>query len=83
MVLTEHEEIPLKDLPEELYEQPTTRASLWPFSGLSIKANTIALEKDLIEKALKETNRNRTKAARHLEISYPTLLAKMKAYGIS
>jgi len=80
-VLTEHEEIPLKDLPEELYQQPTTRASLWPFSGLSIKANTIALEKDLIEKALKETNRNRTKAARHLEISYPTLLAKMKAYG--
>jgi len=83
MVLTEHEEIPLKDLPEELYEQPTTRASLWPCTGLSIKANTIALEKDLIEKALKETNRNRTKAARHLEISYPTLLAKMKAYGIS
>jgi two-component system response regulator AtoC len=83
MVLTEHEEIPLKDLPEEVYEHPTTRASSWPCSGLSIKANTMALEKVLIENALKETNRNRTHAARHLEISYPTLLAKMKVYGIS
>jgi two-component system response regulator AtoC len=43
----------------------------------------MALEKTLIEKALKQTNSNRTRTAKLLEISHPTLLSKMKAYGIS
>jgi two-component system response regulator AtoC len=43
----------------------------------------MALEKALIQKALSETNNNRTRAAKLLEISHPTLLSKMKAYGIS
>lgn len=50
--------------------------------GFSIKSAQKAMEKDLIVKALQATNGNRTQAARMLEISHPSLLSKMKAYGI-
>ncbi|MEJ2657515.1 MAG: helix-turn-helix domain-containing protein, partial [Desulfobacterales bacterium] len=52
------------------------------FDGYSLKNNQKILEKRLITQALKETKGNRTKAARILEISHPSLLSKMKAYGI-
>ncbi len=52
------------------------------FNGYSLKVNQKILEKRLIIKALKETKGNRTKAAGILEISHPSLLSKMKAYGI-
>jgi two-component system response regulator AtoC len=52
------------------------------FDGYSLKANQKVLEKRLITKALKETKGNRTKAAGILEISHPSLLSKIKAYGI-
>ena len=38
--------------------------------------------KELITRALEETRGNRTQAARLLEISHPSLLSKIKAYGI-
>jgi len=50
--------------------------------GFSIKLAQKALEKKLIHKALMETNGNRTKAARLLEISHPSLLSKIKTYDI-
>ena len=40
------------------------------------------MEKKLIPKALAKTGGNRTQAARLLEISHPSLLSKIKAYGI-
>jgi two-component system response regulator AtoC len=43
----------------------------------------MVLEKALIERALRETDNNRTRAAKLLGISHPTLLSKMKTYGIS
>ncbi|MCG6972898.1 MAG: sigma-54 dependent transcriptional regulator [Desulfobacterales bacterium] len=52
------------------------------FDGYSLKINQKILEKRLITKALTETKGNRTKAAAILEISHPSLLSKMKAYGI-
>lgn len=51
--------------------------------GYSIKAEQIILEKRLIEKALTATGGNRTRASRLLEISHPSLLSKIKAYGIN
>lgn len=51
-------------------------------TGYSIKAAKIELEKLLISRALGATNGNRTHAAKMLEISHPSLLSKMKAYGI-
>jgi two-component system, NtrC family, response regulator AtoC len=51
--------------------------------GHSLKAAQKILEKRLIIKALEATNGNRTKAARILEISHPSLLSKIKAYDIN
>jgi two-component system response regulator AtoC len=50
--------------------------------NLSIKKATKYLERDLIERALKQTRGNRTQAARILEISRPMLLSKIREYGL-
>jgi len=60
---------------------PDTQARTF-FDGLSIKEAQKVVEKDLITRALQETEGNRTRAARLLEISHPSLLSKMKAYEI-
>ncbi len=52
------------------------------FDGFSIKAAQRMIEKALIEKALQTTGGNRSRAAKLLEISHPSLLAKIKAYGL-
>jgi len=52
------------------------------FEGLSLKDAQKIVEKNLITRALNETEGNRTRAARLLEISHPSLLTKIKAYGI-
>lgn len=48
----------------------------------SLKSARRALEKELIEMALRATDGNRTHASRLLEISHPSLLSKIKAYDI-
>ncbi len=82
MVLTDRIEIHADELPEEIRMGPDAHEP-WPASSISLKANTMVLEKALIQRALQETNHNRTRAAKLLEISHPTLLSKMKAYRIS
>ncbi|MBA3017535.1 MAG: sigma-54-dependent Fis family transcriptional regulator [Desulfobacteraceae bacterium] len=52
------------------------------FKGYSLKDAQKALEEILIKKALTKTEGNRTKAAKLLEISHPSLLSKIKAYKI-
>ena len=49
---------------------------------LSIKKAELAIERELIRKALARTGGNRTQAARILEISHRSLLYKLKEYGI-
>ena len=39
-------------------------------------------EKNLITRALKATGGNRSRAAEMLELSFPSLLNKIKSYGI-
>ncbi|MBW1726070.1 MAG: sigma-54-dependent Fis family transcriptional regulator [Deltaproteobacteria bacterium] len=53
------------------------------FEGYSLKAAQKILEKKMIIRSLKATAGNRTKAARMLEISHPSLLSKIKTYNIS
>jgi two-component system, NtrC family, response regulator AtoC len=50
--------------------------------GFSLKVARAKLEDRLIRKALAATGGNRTHAANMLEISHPSLLSKMKLYGI-
>lgn len=52
------------------------------YESFSLKSAQKILEKDLITRALKATEGNRTQAAKLLEISHPSLLSKMKAYQI-
>ena len=52
------------------------------FDGFSIKDAQKVVERKLIIRALEETESNRTRAARLLGISHPSLLTKIKAYGI-
>ena len=52
------------------------------FDGYSLKAARRIVEEELITRALKATNGNRTRAAQILEISHPSLLSKIKAYNI-
>lgn len=52
------------------------------FDGFSLKDAQKSLEKKYITRALKETGGNRTRAAKLLEISHPSLLTKIKAYDI-
>jgi len=52
------------------------------FDGFSLKDAREVVEKKLITRALEETGSNRTRAARLLGISHPSLLTKIKAYGI-
>ena len=83
MALTERFKIDVDELPEEIRSGGTATRDPWPTDSISLKANTMALEKTLIQRALLKTNNNRTHAAKLLEISHPTLLSKMKTYGIS
>jgi two-component system response regulator AtoC len=49
---------------------------------LSVKRRTDALERSLIERALRQTGGNRTRAARLLDLSHRALLYKIKEYGL-
>jgi len=83
MVLTERPHIDVSELPDKIRGPQASIVPPWPSQETSLKANTMVLEKALIERALRETDNNRTRAARLLGISHPTLLSKMKTYGIS
>ena len=53
-----------------------------PLDDLSIKRQTLMLEKQLIIRALRKTSGNRTRAAKLLDISQRALLYKLKEYEI-
>jgi two-component system response regulator AtoC len=82
MVLAEGNVILPENLPQELDVGDGCDKVDDFFTGFSLKVAQKVFEKRLIAKALNETGGNRTKAARLLEISHPSLLSKMKSYDI-
>jgi len=52
------------------------------FPNFSIKSSSELMEKNLIGRALEATNGNKSRAAELLEISYPSLLSKIKKYHL-
>ncbi|MDY6879407.1 MAG: sigma-54 dependent transcriptional regulator [Desulfatiglans sp.] len=66
--------------PAELMQGPAPYFG--PVEALSIKKATKRMERNLIEKALKLTNGNRSQASKILEISRPILISKIKEYGL-
>jgi two-component system, NtrC family, response regulator AtoC len=82
MILAQGKKIGADCLPSEILgERPPWKKNIWE-EEFSIKKVSRILEEELIRKALKRTKGNRTQAAKILEISHPSLLSKMKEYGI-
>jgi len=70
------------ELPSNITKAGKTPSYLNPDETLSIKKTSRRLERILIEKALKLTGGNRTRAAKILEISRPMLISKIKTYEL-
>jgi len=82
MILAQGKKIGVDCLPSELRgERAPWKKDIWG-EEISIKKANRMLEEELIRKALKRTRGNRSQAAKILEISHPSLLSKIKEYGI-
>jgi two-component system response regulator AtoC len=82
MVIADDSQILAEHLVLEPIQNGGNRQTPANLESLSIKNARKVVEKDLITRALQETGGNRTRAARLLEISHPSLLSKMKVYEI-
>jgi two-component system, NtrC family, response regulator AtoC len=83
VVLAEEDMLVQDNLPHKfLHDKKQCHQLEEIFNGFSIKVGKAILEKNLIQRALEATEGNRTKAAKLLEISHPSLLSKMKLYNI-
>jgi two-component system response regulator AtoC len=82
-VLAEEALLALEHFPPELDQRSNNGNLDEVINGYSLKKAQKILERKLITKALSETGGNRTRAARLLEISHPSLLTKIKAYEIA
>ena len=82
MVLSEDALLLPEYFPVELGQRRVENQMNDFFNGYSLKAAQRLIEKKLITSALTHTAGNRTQAARLLEISHPSLLSKIKSYGI-
>ncbi|MCA1959824.1 MAG: sigma-54 dependent transcriptional regulator [Desulfomonile sp.] len=84
MIFTSGDTIALDSLPHDIRAAVTSPAAKRAPREeiLSIKRASRELERALITKALNRTGGNRSQAAGLLEISYPSLLQKIKEYGI-
>jgi two-component system response regulator AtoC len=85
IVLSDSNTITAESLPQELKRGPEDFHVDIPDEQLSIKQALSELvpriERELIARALKLTNNNRTRAAKILEISHRSLLYKLKEYN--
>jgi two-component system response regulator AtoC len=82
MILSEDALLLPEHFPAELGQRHGQNQLNDIFNGYSLKAAQKLMEKKLITSALTHTAGNRTQAARLLEISHPSLLSKIKTYGI-
>ena len=69
-----------EDLPENIGGRSGNRRLDDFFGGFSLKKAQKVMEKSLIGRALEATDGNKSSAAKLLEISYPSLLNKIKEY---
>ncbi len=82
VILAEKNVILPENLPEKLGGRKHDRRLDDILGTLSIKEGRRMLEYRLISRALESTGGNKSRAAELLEISYPSLLSKIKEYGI-
>lgn len=83
MILTTKDVITLDCLPEDIRGRaPKVPDIPEDQETLSLKKATKDLERTFIRNALNRTGGNRSRAAELLEISYPSLLSKIKEHGL-
>ncbi len=82
VVLADKKLILPENLPESFGAKPAGRRLDDVFGTLSIKQAQKMMETSLIGRALQATGGNKTKASELLEISYPSLLSKIREYGL-
>ena len=82
LVLADKNIILPENLPENLGSRGSRRRLDDLLGTLSIKEGRKILEHRLISRALISTGGNKSKAAELLEISYPSLLSKIKEFGL-
>lgn len=83
MILSSGDEISLEALPDDIRKIDIGFVPAHDdASPLSLKKASRELERTLIVKALNRTGGNRSQASALLEISYPSLLQKIRDYGI-
>ena len=81
MVIADDSLLLPEHFPAEIIENNGSEPS-GNFNGFSLKDAQKVMEKKFITRALEETEGNRTRASKLLEISHPSLLTKIKAYNI-
>jgi two-component system response regulator AtoC len=86
IVMTEGDTVTLEYLPADLFKMESDIMLRIPDSRISLKEVlpevTRITEKELISRALRQTNNNRTKAAQLLQISHRALMYKLKEYNL-
>ncbi len=82
LVFSEGKTLQRKNLPTNLFEDIDSGEVENIFTSCSMKEGKVTMERLLIIRALKSTAGNKSKAATLLEISYPSLLHKIKQYGV-
>jgi two-component system response regulator AtoC len=80
-IRTQGERITIHDLPHAILHGAEEEAALAP-GGFNLRQARREFESQLIRRALRTTDGNRTHAAKLLEISHRALLYKLKEYGI-
>ena len=81
MVLAEGKRIDAEQLPTGV-RTPGSSSAGDAELDLSVKRRVEQLERNLIERALRQTGGNRTRAAKLLELSHRALLYKIREYGL-
>jgi two-component system response regulator AtoC len=82
MILAQGKRISADCLPSEVLGGRAPLKSELLGEEFSIKKASRVLEEELIRRALRKTKGNRSQASKVLEISHPSLLSKIKEYGI-
>ena len=81
MVLADGAQVDAEHLPASV-RHPASAVADDDDLDLSVKRRTEALERTLIQRALRQTGGNRTRAARLLDLSHRALLYKIREYGL-
>jgi two-component system response regulator AtoC len=71
-----------ENLPQQVGRAATKAQSPEAYHGFSLKEAGDLMERSMISRALSATGGNKSRASTLLEISYPSLLTKIKKYRL-